>query len=119
MTEPEDVELSITATEALTVLVVGLSVACTAYGVGRVRRFLKRLDPTSDFRDRIRTARDEYTLVREAWLHLGLFGPTVKRVSTTRTRYRGRRAAVGEVTRTMRGAMREVRSIGGSGATGR
>ena len=115
MTEPEDVDLSISATEALTVLVVGIAVACTAYGVGRARRFLNRLDPTSDFRHRIRDAREEYKEEREAWLHIGLFGPTVTRVGKARARYSARRESIGEVSRNLRGAMSEISSMRAGG----
>jgi len=116
MTEPDDIDLSVTATEALTVLVVGVAVACTAYAVGRARRFLNRLDPTSDFRHRMRDARTEYKEVREAWLHIGLFGPMATRVTKTRASYTARREAFGEISHNLRGAMSEISSMRGGSA---
>ena len=104
-----------TASEALTVLVVGLAVACTAYGVGRARRFVNRLDPTSEFRHRIKAARADYAEERDAWLHIGLFGPTVKRLRGARSAYGSRREQMGEASRAYGGLMRELRAIQDAG----
>jgi hypothetical protein len=113
--EPENAEFSLTASEALTVLAVGVAVACTAYGVGRVRRFVNRLDPTSEFRHRLKAARADYREERDAWLHIGLFGPTVKRLRGASAAYDSGRREVGEATHALRHLMRELRAIQDAG----
>jgi len=115
--EPELPQFSLTASEALTVLVVGLAVGCTAYGVGRARRFLNRLDPTSEFRHRVKAARADYAEEREAWLHIGLFGPTVKRLRGTRQAIGSGRDQMGDASHAFRGLMSELRAIQNAGRT--
>ena len=107
-------ELSFTPTELATVLVVGVAVACTAYCVGRVRRAWNRVDPTSEFRHRIRDARAAYKDEHDAWMAIGLFAPTARRFRRVSTTYADANKEFGEALRAFGHLRESVRSVGGT-----
>jgi len=105
-------ELSFTPTELATVLVVGVAVACTAYCLGRVRRGWNRIDPTSEFRHRIRDARATYKDEHDAWMAIGLFAPTAKRFRGVSTAYSASNREFGEAVRAFGHLRENIRSMG-------
>lgn len=111
MDEPRDETFSLTASEAATVLVVGVAVAGTAYCVARTRRFLRRIDPTSEFRGRLRAARADYREEVDAWRGLGLFAPTLKRLRSARASYGEAQSQIGQAGREFGILLRNIRAV--------
>ena len=102
--EPQDQPFSVTAMELATILAVGVAVAGTGYVVGKARRFVRRIDPTSEFRYRVKDARTAYRDEYEFWTSVHL-------LASARDSLRRARSAVGMGSQNLgevRGAMREL-----------
>jgi len=106
MDEPQDQPLSFTVTELATVLVVGVAVAGTGYVVGKTRRLLRRLDPTSELRHRVKDARADYRDEYEFWTSVHL-------LRSARDGLRRARGAFGMGSQNLGEVREAVRELGG------
>jgi len=104
--EPQARPLSFTAMELATIVAVGVAVAGTGYVVGKTRRFLRRIDPTSEFRLRVKQARTDYRDEYEFWTSVHL-------LASARDGLRRARGAVGMGSQNLGEVREAMRELGG------